>query len=58
MEKNRPGKFKVGLYRFWIEYQRYFDGETTLRMRRRARMRRPQTERNTVSLGMLDLAGI
>ncbi|MPR35216.1 hypothetical protein [Salmonirosea aquatica] len=43
MERKKQRKLKVGVYRFWIEYKQFFEGESTRRMRKRARQRRLET---------------
>ena len=61
MERKKQNKLKVGVYRFWIEYKQHFEGESTERMRKRARERRMRTGNYTMGapgLGMLGLAGI
>ncbi len=61
MERKKQSKFRVGVYRFWIEYNQYFEGESTRRMRKRAeerRMRAGSYPRVASGLGMLGLTGI
>ena len=61
MDRKKQSKFRVGVYRFWIEYNQYFEGESTQRMRKRANERRMRTGSYPVgasSLGILGLAGI
>jgi hypothetical protein len=62
MERKKQRKLKVGIYRFWIEYNQYFEGESTRRMRKRAEERRLRTGNYSgvglFRLGTLDLAGI
>ena len=40
MDRKKQNKFRVGVYRFWIEYNQHFEGESTRRMRKRAEERR------------------
>lgn len=62
METKRQSRYKVVMYRFWIEYKQFFDGETTRRMRRRASMRRLRAFANSgmelIGSGRVDLIGI
>ena len=61
MDRKKQSKFRVGVYRFWIEYNQYFEGESTQRMRRRANERRIRTGTYALGpsgMGMLGLAGI
>lgn len=61
MDRKKQSKFRVGVYRFWIEYNQYFEGESTQRMRKRANERRMRTGSYPVGasgLGILGLAGI
>lgn len=59
MDRKKQNKFRVGVYRFWIEYNQHFEGESTRRMRKRAEKRRIQNGSyllGTLGLGMLGLA--
>jgi hypothetical protein len=62
MEKKKQSKFKVSVYRFWIEYKQFFEGESTRRMRRRAWARRLRSAADSrmgiFGMGSFDLAGI
>ena len=62
MEMKKQSRFKVGMYRFWIEYKQFFEGASTLRMRRRAEERRLRAGRparvGILGFGALDLMGI
>ena len=62
MERKKQSKLRVGMYRFWIEYKQYFEGESTRRMRKRAEERRLRTGNypgvGSFGLGTLDLAGM
>lgn len=61
MDRKKQSKFRVGVYRFWIEYNQYFEGESTQRMRKRAHERRMRSGSYPVGssgLGILGLAGI
>ena len=61
MDQKKQNKFRVGVYRFWIEYNQHFEGESTRRMRKRAEERRLRAGNFPVApfgLGALGLAGI
>ena len=62
MERKKQSKFRVGVYRFWIEYKQYLEGESTRRMRKRAEERRLRTGNypgmGVFERGTLNLAGI
>ncbi|TDB61433.1 hypothetical protein [Arundinibacter roseus] len=60
MEKRTPGKLRVGIYRFWIEYNQFFHGGTTPRLRKRAKQRKVNAGADfgrRAPLDKLDLAG-